>query len=283
MELRLKQWRGATLVTVALATIVCSALGATAASTRAAQRSRAWHERVLGPAQFDFTLAEISFAPPARGPPATRSRARRGAIRLSTRGATGLDYVAGGTTRFDVRGRPRTLVLVVNRRPRGSLAPDLARIGLTITAPARFGRPRVRQISDPLTRPSGPPASLCGLPLHAGALAASRLSARLSRGSALAGFTTTDALAQAYDVVCHLPYEQAFTQAVTQASSQPCETAGPSPSCCPPTATCAPPPPPCPCPCPCSCGTTPCVAGAHGAREAVIACPLATAPIACPL
>ena len=175
---------------------------------------------MTAPAQFDLSLAEVRFgaSPRAASSVASRSYVAR-PIRLAVRGPTGLDYVAAATTRFSVRGRPRALVLVVNRRPRGSLAPDLARIGLTVTSARRLGAPVVWQISDPFTRPSiGLTPALCDLPIHGVSLAASDLRSVLGRGIALSGFSVEAAIAQAYNVVCGRPYEQAFRQAVTQGS-----------------------------------------------------------------
>jgi hypothetical protein len=241
---------------------------------------RAWKKYVTAPSQFDLSLAEISFGAPARvAGQATSVTRHEGSIRLELRGATGLDYVAGAVTRFTVLGRPRALVLVVNRRPRGSLAPDLARIGLTVLAAARLGDPLLWQVSDPLTRPSSLTPALCDLPTRGGSLAPSDLRSVLSRGSALSGFSAGAALAQAYDLVCRRPYQQAFRYAVTQGSWPACDTglANVLP-CCPANAMCV--PPPCPA---CPCGTAPCPVPVAAARKAAIACPLASPPVVCPL
>ena len=132
---------------------------------------RVWKESVAAPAQFDIALAEVRFSRRAHaaGVRSSASRLAR-SIRLAVAGPTGLDYVAGAVTRFTVRKRPRVLVLVVNRRPRGSLAPDLARIGVAITAARRLGTPVLSQVSDPFTRPrsGGPVPALCDLPVSGG-------------------------------------------------------------------------------------------------------------------
>ena len=122
----------------------------------------------------------------------------RPSVRLGTRGPIGLDYVAGAITGFNVSGRPRALVLVVNRRPRGSLAPDLARITLTVSAPRRLGRPLPQVFANPFTRPSGLAPAICDLPIRGAALAPGELRSLLARGSALPGFSAQAALAQAY-------------------------------------------------------------------------------------
>jgi hypothetical protein len=188
--------------------------------------------------------------------------------------------VAGAVTRFSVRGRPRALVLVVNRRPRGSLAPDLARVGLTVTAARRFGAPLLWQLSDPLTHPpTGLTPALCDLPIRGVSLTGSDLRSVLSRGAAPSGFSAETAVAQAYDVVCGRPYDQAFRQAVTQGSVPTCQTGQASGiSCCPANAMCV--PPPC---APCPCGPALCPVPLASGRKAAIACPLASPPIPCPL
>jgi hypothetical protein len=200
-------------------------------------------------------------------------------MRLVLPASTGLDYVASALTRFSVLGRPRALVLAVNRRPRGSLAPDLARIGFTVRALARLGDPLLWQTSDPITRPSALTPALCDLPTRSGSLAPSELRTVLSRGPALSGFSAGAALAQAYDLVCRRPYQQAFRRAVTQGSLPTCETGTANVlPCCPPNAMCV--PPPCPA---CPCGTAPCPVPLAVARKAAIACPLASPPVVCPL
>jgi hypothetical protein len=201
-------------------------------------------------------------------------------MRLAVSGPTGLDYVAAAVTRSALHGRPRALVLVVNRRPRGSLAPDLARIGLSVTAARSLGPPAVLQLADPFTHPSGGPIpALCNLPTHGVALAPGDLRSVLSRGAALGAFSVETAIAQAYDAVCRRPYDPAFRQAVTQAPPPNCLTAQVSIiSCCPPNAMCL--PPPC---LACGCGPSPCAAQAGRIRSSAIACPLATPPVACPL
>jgi hypothetical protein len=266
---------------VALMALAMGAAAIAALHARNANTTRVWRESVRAPAQFDLSLAQVRFVAPPRAARSVISPARlASSIRLALRGPTGLDYVAAAVTRFTVSGRPRALVLVVNRRPRGSLAPDLARIDLTLTAAKRLGAPVVSQVSDPLTRVSIVlTAALCRLPTRGTALAAGELRLVLSRGVALNGFTPEAAIAQAYNVVCGRPYNPTFKQAVAQGAGPPCEAAQANiVLCCPPNAMCV--PPPCP---PCPCGLTPCARTAARIPQAVIACPLQTPPIACPL
>jgi hypothetical protein len=264
------------LVIVVLAASLGAALPAAGGAPPAA---RAWQLSLGAPAQFGLVLAELRF-------PARTGRPRR----LSVRGPTGLDYVAGASVRRPPAAGPRTLVLVVNRRPRGSLAPDLRRIGVTVTATRSLGAPSLRATSTPVVRPVGgvrPP--ICRLGLGGRPLGAGALHATLGAGRAIPGFGAAAAVAQAYDLVCGLPYDPAFVSAATG-----CPT-GLVAGCCPPNALCAapapgtpppvttpptpppvitpPPLPPCP-PCP-RCAGRPCPLVAVR-----IAC-LAPAPSAC--
>jgi hypothetical protein len=258
-----------------------SVLGLCAAPVWASRSSgagtpRTWRTSVTAPAQFDFSLAEIRFGASAH---AARGQTVAGTLRLALRGATGLDYVAAALTRVGTLGRPGALVLVVNRRPRGSLAPDLARIGLTVTAARRLGRPLVWQVANALSRPAGLAPALCDVPIRGSSLTARDLRALLRSGPALGAFSAEAAIAQAYDVVCHRPSDPAFSQAVTRGSG-PCDRRSASPvACCRPNAICV--PPPCP---PCPCGPGPCPAPPLvPARKAIVACPLQGVPVPCPL
>jgi hypothetical protein len=265
--------RTAPAALIALVALAIGVAGITAAQARSTSSTRAWRVSVTAPAQFDLSLAEIRFGAPAR---ATTSIANRSyvarSIRLALRGPTGLNYVAAAVTRHRTRAGPRALVLVVNKRPRGSLAPDLARIGLTVTAAKWRGRPLIWQLSNPFTRPSiGLTPALCDLPIGSRSLKATDVRSVVSRGVAPTGFAPASAIVQAYNAVCGLPYDASFKQAVVG----PCP---PSPSdpvrafCCPPNAICAPPPtPPTPEPPPCA----PCNPPPGGA------CPLAVVPNVC--
>lgn len=277
-------WSKRPTLVAALVVLTALAMGAAAiaaphAST--ANTTRLWRESVRAPAQFDLSLAQVRFVAPLRAAGPAPSPAQLGrSIRLALRGPTGLNYVAAAVTRFTVSGRPRALVLVVNRRPRGSLVPDLARIDLTLTAAKHLGAPVVSQVSDPFTRVSIVlTTALCRLPTRGTALVAGELRSVLSRGVALNGFTAEAAIAQAYNVICRRPYNQAFKQAVTGVSGPPCGAAQANiVLCCPPNAMCV--PPPCP---PCPCGVAPCAVTAVRSPQAAILCPLQTPPIACPL
>jgi hypothetical protein len=251
--------------------------GAVPAAGQRGPATRTWSVRLTAPAQFDFTLAEV------------RLHAATGPVpRLSLGQGAGLYYVAGALVRRPPGGGRRALVLVVNRRPRGSLAADRLRIGLRVALARGLGAPVLRQVVDPLTRPApGPhPPTLCGLTRGAAALAPGALRGVLRSGTAIPGLDTAGAVAEAYDVVCGLPHTASFVGAVSQGCP-----AGLVAGCCPPNAMCAapptgppapppppppPPPPACP-PCP-PCLTAACpLGGASSARVRV--CP--PPPVAC--
>jgi hypothetical protein len=133
------------------------------------------------------------------------------------------------------------------------------------------------QTADPFTRGSALMPALCNLPIRGASLAAGDLRSLLSRGPGLSGFRAEAAIAQAYDALCRRPYLPAFRQAVTHGSGPTCEVAVAGP-CCPPNALCL--PPRCP---PCPCGPAPCPVPLLRGRQAAIACPLQSVPVACPL
>ncbi len=229
--------------------------------------TRAWPVSVAAPAQFDFALAELSF--------------RGAAGRVTLSGAPGLYYVAAAVVRRPRSGGARALVLVVNERPRGSLAPDRSSIALRVSTALRFGAPRVHQRNNIFTTPVGAGARpLCGLGSRHGA---GDLRGAVGAGRRLAGLTAAAAIAQAYAVACGLPANPAFAAAVRG----PC-AAGLVAGCCPPNALCATPtpvapppaptptpmPPACPPPCPppCVVGYVRCPLGAVRAQRA-LGCP----------
>ncbi len=241
---------------------------------------------LTAPAQFNLTLAAVGFRGGSGQP-----------LRLRLGQAPGLYFVAAALVRRPVAGGPRALVLAVNRRPRGSLAPDRRSLGLAVTGARRLGGAVVRQVADPLPRPVGGggfPAAVCGPAGKRRTLAAADLRALLRAGPALPGFGAADAVAQAFDLVCGRPADPAFARAVSGCGSSlvagccppnalcavpvtPAPTPAPAPS---PTPTPVPPPacPPCPRPPPCG----PLVACPLGSVRAwaAIACPLAPA-VAC--
>jgi hypothetical protein len=177
----------------------------------------------LSPAPDELALAEVGFPRAARG-----QRISHSSLRLATPGPFGDDYLVLAAPLAGTGRTPRALALLVNR-PSALLDPATAR--LRMTARAALGRPVVRRFADPFAHAAsaGKPA-LCDLALHGAALGAAEVRPLLSRGEQLTGFDAASAVAQAYDVVCGLPYTSSFAQAVGQpAPESPSPTPSPSP------------------------------------------------------
>ncbi len=202
------------MAVVLLLVLTGPASGASGGSTHT------WQVTLTGPAQFDLTFAELRF-----------KGSGTQTLRLSPTRSPGLYFVGAALVRRPVSGGPRVLLVILNRRPRGSLAPDRTSIGLGVTGASTLGAPVARQLANPFTRPGG---RLCGLGKGHGP---SDLRAALGAGRALPGFSTAAAVAEAYDVACGLPYDPAFKRAVTGCSTS--FAAG----CCPPDAMCVAPAP----------------------------------------
>ncbi|MGD0455537.1 MAG: hypothetical protein ABSB69_18280 [Solirubrobacteraceae bacterium] len=188
----------------------------------------------LSPTPDDLSLAEIDFHGSGRQEISGRS------LQVAVSGPFGDDYLAVAVPRFRTPAAQRALVLLVNRP---SPLADPVSVHLRLTALRSLGVPVVRRLGDPFRRHAGgrTPA-LCNLPLHGSALSASEVRPLHSRGQALAGFDAASAVAQAYDVVCGLPYASSFAQAVEQPSPAPPSPAPPeSPSPAPPAPSPAPP------------------------------------------
>jgi hypothetical protein len=216
-------------------------VGASAASAPAAQASasvRTWR-LTLSPAPDDLALAEIRFRGPAR------ARLSRRSLAAAVSGPFGDDLLAVAGPRFATPGGPWALVLLVDR-PSPLLDP--ASVALRLSARRSLGEPTSWKLTDlfahPLTMAGRAP---CGLPLHGSPLSGSELRALGSRGAPLEGFATADAVAQAYDVACGLPYSSSFKELIAElgSGSQPPTPVAPTPEPAPmPTPTPAPLPTP---------------------------------------
>jgi hypothetical protein len=246
------------------------ALSATAAarpSPPTAALSRTW-PFTLSPVAGELALAEVGFPHAARG-----RHVSRATLQLAVQGPFGDDYLVLATPLVGVGRTPRALVLLVNR-PSPLLDP--VNVRLRLKARTQLGTPVVRRLADPFKRvASASRPALCDLALHGAALSAAGVRPLSSSGAALSGFDAPAAVAQAYDVVCALPYSSSFAQAVGQPapeSPSPSPSPSPTPSPTPP----APGPPVCaPCDpapgfaCPLSIGPDICAADvAPGARRA---------------
>jgi hypothetical protein len=202
--------------------VLLAALVVALVTPAAAQAHRV---RLSTPAQFDVTLAQVRYAVP---------HGRRPALKVALAGPTGLDYVAVALPRHQPRHALVALVAVVNRRPRGSQAPDLAQI-LLGTRPSRSMRaPVVTQARNVL---AGAPAKALGA-CALGALGVGDLRFALRGGSAPPGFGARATIVQALAAACGRPVAPAFRLAVA-----PPLQAVPLP---PPRKPCPPPCPPSP-------------------------------------
>ncbi|HEU4977305.1 MAG TPA: hypothetical protein VFT42_00270 [Solirubrobacteraceae bacterium] len=117
---------------------------------------RAWPLTVRAPVQFDATLARISFTVP----PGTR----RPGLRIATAGPTGFDQVTIGRAARQPRHRLLGFVLVVNRRPKGSLAPDLLDVRLSAHLGHALPKPRLLAAVNVYANPGHAPRALCSTP-----------------------------------------------------------------------------------------------------------------------
>ncbi len=246
-----------------------------AGAARAGARppERVWSV-TLSPAPGDFSLIEIGFHGARRRAISSRS------LQLAVHGPFGDHYLAAAAWRSRATGTAGALVLVVNRP---SPLIDPVGVHLRISARRALGRAFVWRITDPLSRPTGglTPA-LCNLPQGGASSGAAGLHALGSHGPALAGFSTASAVAQAYDLVCGLPYASSFRVVVGGGCPSGSGAAPVAALCCPPNAICAtapsPPASPSPSPAPPASpppGCAPCN------PPPGYACPLVPAPNVC--
>ena len=220
--------------------VLLAALVVSLASPAVAQAHRV---RLAAPAQFDIAVAQVRYAVP-HGP--------RPALRLALAGPTGLDYVAVALPRHQPRHAVVALVAVVNRRPRGSQAPDLAQVLLS-TRPTRAMRaPTVTEATNILAATPGSAPPACAL----GSLVASDLRFALRAGTPPPGFGARSTIVHALAAACGRAVPAAFLQAV--APPAPKLPYPPMPSPCPPCPPYPPVPPAkprivCPVPAPTAC------------------------------
>ena len=173
--------------------------------------------RLGAPAQFDVALAQIRYAVP---------HGARPALHVALAGPTGLHYVAVALPRHQPPRALVALVAVVNRRPRGSQAPDLTQVLLRTRLSRAMRAPAITEAMNVLgAQPaSAPPA--CAL----GPLAVGDLRFAVRAGAPAPGFGARATIAQALAAACGRPVEPAFRAAVAPPEQLP-------------------PPPPCPPPC----------------------------------
>jgi hypothetical protein len=213
-------------------------------SLAAPAAAQAHRVRLSAPAQFDVAVAQVRYAVP-HGP--------RPSLKFAVAGPTGLDYVAVALPRHQPKRALVALVAVVNRRPRGSQAPDVSQILLGTRLSRAMRSPTVTQATNVLlVAPATAPAA-CGL----GALKVADLRFAMRAGAPPSGFGARSTIAQALAAACGRPVDAAFRAAIAPPAFQ------------------LPPPKPQPCP-PC-----PPLPTAQPAKAAIV-CPTAQPPAACP-
>ena len=241
-------------LTTVMALLAGGALGVGSvgpAGASAPRHARTWPVRVAGPAQFDLTEAQATFRVGPR---------RHPRLSAAIAGPVGFDYVASAVLRHPSPGTARVLVVVTNHRPRGSLAPDVASVGLDLRLSRPVPAPRLGELVNALSAAGRGPSTLCDAQPQ-GALAPGDLRVLASSGTPPAGFSDAQAVAQGFDVACGRPSDPAFRAAV-----DPAPPVGSSPPAGPPPSRC---PPPC--------------GGPPRARSTAYACPEAARPAyACP-
>jgi hypothetical protein len=198
-----------------------AALAALIVAVVAPTTAQAHRVHVRAPAQFEVSLAQIRYAVP-HGP--------RPALHLRLAGPNGLDYVAAALPRHQPRRALVALVAVVNRRPRGTLTPDLADVLLSARPSRRLRAPRVSTAMHVLASRPAITSPACSL----GPLGVADLRFAMRAGDPPPGFGARSTIAQALAAACGRPVDPAFRQAVGQSPVQPlpppkCPPCGPLP------------------------------------------------------
>jgi hypothetical protein len=195
------------------AAVTGAALAAAApAAAAAVQRTgaRAYAVTVNGAPQSDLTVARLDFRLGAYARHPTRR-----ALRFAVRGPTGLNYLAAGRLLPPTRTTLTALVALVNRRPPGSLAPDLAFVRIDVAGARLTHRPRVTQVVGAFARRRR--ASAVAPPMCVQTprtLEARDVAAVFASGPGF-GFPPQDVIAQGFDAACSRPVDPAFERAVT--------------------------------------------------------------------
>ena len=200
--------RRAFVIVLALGGLGLAAPAGAASVKRAGPRS--YEVRISGAPQSDLTVARLDF----RLGTYARHPTRR-AMGVALQGPTGLNYLAAGRLVPTGRRTLAALVALVNRRPQGSLAPDLAFVRLEVTGARLTHRPRVTEIVGAFAqraRSSAVAPPMCRQTSRT--LAARDVASALRSGPAF-GFTPQAVLAQGFDAACSRPVDPAFQRAVT--------------------------------------------------------------------
>jgi hypothetical protein len=206
-----------------------------AAATGAGAKAHTWSLR-LAPAPDDLALAQIRF------PRAGRRAVARALLHIEIQAPFGADYLAVAAPSISLStAGAQVLVLLVNRP---TALEDPVSVRLRLSTGGRLAEHQVRRVENPFAEtPSPATRDLCDLSTRGPTLQGSDLTPLRSAGAPLAEFGVAAAVAQAYDAACGLPYESAFKQAITDASTQP-QPVPPQPTPAPPQPQPAPPTPP---------------------------------------
>jgi hypothetical protein len=203
---------GVLLVGAALAVAIAAGTSADARvkAVDAASTQQTWRLS-MSAAPDDLALASVDFQRAASG-----QRVSDSSVQVAVSAPFGDDYLAAAALRPSSKpGDRRMLVLLVNR-PSPLLDP--VSVHVRLIARRALGAPQVHILANSFSRPAGTNRrALCSLGLHGSALSASDLSPLHSRGDALKGFSSDAAVAQAYDLICGLPYTSSFVRAVAPA------------------------------------------------------------------
>jgi hypothetical protein len=209
---------------VALALLIALTASATATAATVTHTGRGkWRVEVTGPGQFDFTLARAEFRLSHRDVVPHRAQL------AASPGPSGLNAVIVAKLRLAPLRWSEVYVLAVNRRPAGSLAPDLASIPVSLAgrrlarAPALIERVNAFAAAD---AGMPPPKDLCTGTENPPAGA---FDVRAQAGAAL-DYPPDAAVSQALAAVCGRPVDPAFAAAV-RGGGQPVPTPTPPPGC----------------------------------------------------
>jgi hypothetical protein len=223
--------RRATLVFgLAWLTLAAPAVAATVKRTG----PRAYRITVSGAPQADLTAARLDFRLGAYARHPTRR-----SLRVSVAGPTGLNYLAAARLLPARRGTLTALVALVNRRPPGSLAPDLAFVALDVAGTRLTHRPVASEVVGAFSQRAR--AAVTAPPMcrqTTRTLAARDVATALASGPGF-GFAAQTVVAQSFDAACSRPVDPAFQHAVTafgrcpacraaRAAAIPCPAAEPA-------------------------------------------------------
>jgi hypothetical protein len=184
---------------------------------------REYRVTVSGAPQADLTIARLDFRLGAHARHPTRR-----SLRVSLGGPTGLNYLAAARLLPAGRRTLTALVALVNRRPAGSLAPDLAFVSLDIAGTRLAHRPRVTEVVGAFAhraRASALAPPMCRQTTRT--LAATDVATALESGPGF-GFPPRTVVAESFDAACSRPVDPVFQRTVTAfGRCPPCGPPGP--------------------------------------------------------